>query len=199
VRTIGGVDVVFSDGKARAAIAVLSYPDLAPIEGAIAEVAIEFPYVPGLLSFCEGPAILSAWKKLRTKLDLLIFDGQRVAHPRGMGIAAHMGLWLERLSIGVAKSRLYGNHATPVLNRGTDADLRDERDPTCVIGAVLRTRTNVKPVYVSPGHLIDVAHAIEFALRCCTKYRVPEPIRWAHKLAGGENLPTAGNNQTQLF
>jgi deoxyribonuclease V len=105
-----------------------------------------------------------------------------------MGIAAHMGLWLDCPSIGVAKSRLYGRHALPGRSRGEAAELFDEHEPSRVIGAVLRTRANVKPIYVSPGHLIDVAHAVEFALNCCTRYRLPEPTRFAHRVAGGEAL-----------
>ena len=112
-----------------------------------------------------------------------------------MGIAAHVGLWFERPSIGVAKSRLYGHHGEPGPKRGDSAELQDERDPTRVIGAVLRTRVNVKPVYVSPGHLIDVPHALEFALNCCARYRLPEPIRWAHKVAGGEKPPIEDNDE----
>lgn len=189
VRTVGGVDVGFKDGRVRAAVVVLSYPELAPIEGVVAEAKITFPYIPGLLTFREGPAILAAWAKLRGKPDLLLFDGQGIAHPRSMGIAVHIGLWLERPSIGVAKSRLYGRHASPGPNRGEAVELSDERDSSRVIGAVLRTRTNVKPLYVSPGHLIDVVHAVEFALGCCTRYRLPEPTRWAHRVAGGAELP----------
>lgn len=189
VRTVGGVDVAFKDDKAHAAIVVLTYPNLLPIEGVTDKTDIAFPYIPGLLTFREGPAILAAWRKLRTKPDLLLFDGQGIAHPRGMGIAAHMGLWFKRPSIGVAKSRLYGHHATAGLARGNLADLQDEHNLSRIIGAVLRTRTDVKPVYVSPGHLIDVPHTVEFTLNCCTRYRLPEPIRWAHKLASGERLP----------
>jgi len=199
VKTVGGVDVGFKDQEARAAIVVLSYPHLTSIESATAEEAITFPYVPGLLTFREGPAILVAWKKLRTKPDLLLFDGQGIAHPRAMGIAAHVGLWFERPSIGVAKSRLYGHHVAPGPDYGDVAELLDERDPARIIGAILRTRTNVKPVYVSPGHLIDVPHSIEFALRCCTRYRLPEPIRWAHKLAGGKRLSGQVNHNQGLL
>jgi deoxyribonuclease V len=126
--------------------------------------------------------------------DLLMFDGQGLAHPRGIGIASQMGLWLERPTIGVAKSWLYGRHTEPGLQRGDRADLYDEHVPDApdhikrIIGAVLRTRANTKPVYVSPGHLIDPPHAVEFVLRCCTGYRLPEPTRWAHRVAGGEKL-----------
>jgi len=189
VNTVGGVDVSIKHGRARAAIVVLRYPDLLPIEGTTAEAAVSFPYVPGLLAFREGPVILLAWEQLRIKPDLLMFDGQGIAHPRGIGIASHMGLWLRRPSIGVAKSRLYGHHAAPGPTRGEGAELWDDRDPTRLIGVVLRTRTRVKPVYVSPGHLIDVPHSADFTLRCCTRYRLPEPIRWAHRVAGGAQPP----------
>ena len=189
VRTVGGVDVGFKDERARAAIVVLSYPELTPIEGVAAEEEITFPYISGLLTFREGPTILKAWTKLKRRPDLLLFDGQGIAHSRSMGIAAHMGLWLGCPSIGVAKSRLYGRYIPPGPNRGEAAELFDEHDPTRVIGAVLRTRANVKPVYVSPGHLIDVAHAVDLVLSCCTRYRLPEPTRFAHRVAGGAELP----------
>src|SRR5512136_1432685 len=188
VSTIGGVDIGLQENTARAAIVVLSYPDLAPLEGVTADVPLVFPYVPGLLAFREGPAILAAWEKLHTPPDLLMFDGQGIAHPRGLGIASQMGLWLERPSIGVAKSRLYGHHAAPGAKRGDWAELHDERDPKKIIGAVLRTRARVNPVYISPGHLIDLPACIEFVLTCCGPYRLPEPTRWAHKVAGGEKL-----------
>jgi len=192
VSTIAGIDVGLKDTShtARAAIVVLSYPDLTPLEGVTADVPLVFPYVPGLLAFREGPAILAAWNKLHLQPDLLMFDGQGIAHPRGIGIAAQMGLWLDRPSIGVAKSRLYGRHSAPGPLRGDLADLVDERDPARVIGVVLRTRESINPVYVSPGHLIDLPHCVEFVLRCCTRYRLPEPTRWAHRLAAGEALPS---------
>lgn len=196
VTTVGGVDVGFAGEQARAAIVVLHYSDLTPLEGVTVRVELTFPYIPGLLAFREGPAVLAAWQQLRTKPDLLVFDGQGIAHPRGVGIASHMGLWLERPSIGVAKSRLYGRHAAPGLMRGDGAELRDELDPARTIGMVLRTRTEVNPVYVSPGHLIDIPHSVEFVLRCCTRYRLPEPTRWAHKVAGGEMLPTEVGQHT---
>jgi deoxyribonuclease V len=192
VSTIAGIDVGLKDASrtARAAIVVLRYPDLTPLEGVTANAPLVFPYVPGLLAFREGPAILAAWERLHLQPDLLMFDGQGIAHPRGIGIAAQMGLWLDRPSIGVAKSRLYGRHAAPGPRRGDLAHLVDERDPARVIGVVLRTRESVNPVYVSPGHLIDLPHCVEFVLRCCTRYRLPEPTRWAHQLAAGEALPS---------
>lgn len=199
VATIGGIDVDLEEDVARAAIVVLRYPDLSPLEGVTADAPLVFPYVPGLLAFREGPAVLAAWDKLQTRPDLLMFDGQGIAHPRGIGIASQMGLWLECPSIGVAKSRLYGSHADPGPRRGDSTELFDERDRSRVIGAVLRTRDRVNPLYISPGHLTDVLHSLEFVLKCCTGYRLPEPTRWAHKLGAGEKLPIDAGTQTRLF
>lgn len=189
VKTIAGVDISLPGDIARCAIVVFDYPKLTPIEALTADVPLTFPYIPGLLSFREGPAVLATWEKLKRKPDLLMFDGQGIAHPRGIGIASQMGLWLERPTIGVAKSRLYGRHAEPGPHRGDQADLigKDGR----VIGAVLRTKDNVKPLYISPGHLIDVKHALEFTLACDGGYRLPETTRWAHRVAGGELFPTS--------
>lgn len=189
VSTVAGIDVSVKGGIARAAIVVLRYPDLEPIEGVTAEANATFPYVPGLLTFREGPVILNAWERLRSKPDLLLFDGQGIAHPREMGLAAHVGLWLDRPSVGVAKSRLYGMYEPPGPNRGDRADLLDEKNPKQIVGSVLRTRNNVKPVFVSPGHRIDVEHATAFTLACCTRYRLPETTRWAHHTAGGGKPP----------
>jgi deoxyribonuclease V len=197
VDTIGGVDVSIKGEFTQAAIVVLRFPDLAPFEAALGETPLVFPYIPGLLAFREGPAILAAWHKLQNKPDLLMFDGQGIAHPRGVGIASHMGLWLERPTIGVAKSRLYGLHAEVGPKRGDRADLLDKN--TNVIGAVVRTREKTNPLYISPGHLMDVEHAVEFAMACCTAYRLPEPTRWAHKIAGGEKLPGEEAAQPRLF
>jgi deoxyribonuclease V len=197
VSTIGGVDVSIQGEFTRAAIVVLRNPDLTPIEAAVEDAPLVFPYIPGLLAFREGPAVLAAWHKLQNKPDLLMFDGQGIAHPRGVGIASHMGLWLERPTIGVAKSRLYGLHAEVGPRRGDRADLLDKSGN--VIGAVVRTREKTKPLYISPGHLMDVEHAVEFVMDCCTSYRLPEPTRWAHKVAGGEKLPGEDTQQPTLF
>jgi deoxyribonuclease V len=126
-----------------------------------------------------------------------MFDGQGIAHPRGIGIASHMGLWLERPTIGVAKSRLYGRHAEVGPGRGDRVDLFDNQGK--VIGAVLRTRERTNPLYISPGHLMNVEHATQFVMACTTGYRLPEPTRWAHKVAGGEKLPGQGSEQPELF
>ena len=197
VTTIGGVDVSLKTESARAAIVVLRYPELTPLEGVLADAPLVFPYIPGLLAFREGPSVLAAWSKLQHKPDLLMFDGQGIAHPRGIGIASQMGLWLERPTIGVAKSRLYGRHEEVGLQRGDRADLVDNKGN--IIGAVLRTREKTNPLYISPGHLIDVEHATQFVLTCSTGYRLPEPTRWAHKVAGGEKLPDEDSNQPRLF
>ncbi len=189
VQSVGGVDIGLGEETARAAIVVLSYPDLAPVEAVTAEVPLVFPYIPGLLAFREGPAFLAAWEKLQHRPDLVMFDGQGIAHPRGIGIAAQMGLWLARPTIGVAKSRLYGRHAEPGPNKGDFTLLYDQRRPDQVIGAVLRSKEKTNPLYISPGNLMDVPHAIEFVKNCVTGYRLPEPTRWAHKVAGGESLP----------
>lgn len=197
VNTIGGVDISIKTESARAAIVVIRYPDLRSIEAVVAEAPLVFPYIPGLLAFREGPAIVAAWGKLQNKPDMLMFDGQGIAHPRGIGIASQMGLWLERPTIGVAKSRLYGRHQEVGPNRGDRTDLIGKNGT--IIGTVLRTRERTNPLYISPGHLIDVEHATEFVLACCTSYRLPEPTRFAHKVAGGEILSTESDQQPRLF
>jgi deoxyribonuclease V len=197
VSRIGGVDISIKPEIARAAIVVIRFPELTPIEAVTADAPLVFPYIPGLLAFREGPAVLAAWEKLYTKPDLLMFDGQGIAHPRGMGIASLMGLWLERPTIGVAKSRLYGKHAEVGVGRGDQADLLVRQGK--LIGTVLRSRERTNPLYISPGHLMDVRHATEFVLTCLAGYRLPEPTRWAHKIAGGGSLPEAPADQPTLF
>lgn len=191
--TIGGVDISLQPETARAAIVVIQYPELTPLEAVLADAPLLFPYIPGLLSFREGPAVLAAWAKLQNKPDLLMFDGQGIAHPRGIGIASQMGLWLDRPTIGVAKSKLYGRHADVGPLRGDKAELMDRKGN--LIGHVLRTKERTKPLYVSPGHLIDVEHATSFVLACGAGYRLPEPTRWAHKVAAGDNWPADGDDR----
>lgn len=197
VETIAGVDVSFQPDSARAAIVVIRYPDLAPLKAVTADAPLVFPYIPGLLAFREGHAVLAAWAFLKHKPDMLMFDGQGIAHPRGMGIASLMGLWLERPTIGVAKSRLYGRHAEVGPARGDRAELIGKGGG--VIGTVLRTRERTNPLYISPGHLMDVEHATKFVLDCTAGYRLPEPTRWAHKVAGGDKIPGQEGNQPSLF
>lgn len=194
VEAVAGIDVGFAGGKGHAAAAVLSFPDLQLLDNARVEMEISFPYIPGLLAFREGPVVLAALERLSVEPDLLICDGHGLAHPRRMGIATHVGVLLDVPSIGCAKSRLVGAHQEPGLSKGSYARLYDRAE---VIGAVVRTRDGVKPVYVSIGHRIDLEKAIEFALCCCTRYRLPDPIRWAHRLAS-EETPVQGQ-QLSLF
>ncbi|MBK8181924.1 MAG: deoxyribonuclease V [Candidatus Competibacteraceae bacterium] len=184
VRRVAGVDVGFeADGTVtRAAVAVLRYPELDVLESAIARRPTEFPYIPGLLSFRELPAVLDVLGQLRESPDLLLCDGQGVAHPRRFGIASHLGLLMDIPSIGVAKTRLCGQHDEPVNQRGAWTPLWANQ---AVIGAVLRTRPGVKPLYISPGHRISLETAIQWVMGCCTRYRLPETTRQAHRLASG--------------
>jgi deoxyribonuclease V len=195
VRTVAGVDVGMKGDVARAAVVVLSYPDLAPLEQSAAQEPATMPYVPGLLAFREAPAILAACQKLDIEPDLFIFDGQGIAHPRRMGIASHVGVILDKPSIGCAKSRLWGKHHEPATQAGSYVHLYDGEE---VIGAVLRTRNNVSPVYVSIGHRMNLETAIEYVLGCCAGYRLPEPTRYAHRAASGEQLSTSGDQQSFL-
>lgn len=167
--------------RVHAAVVVLGYRGLERIEARTHTRRLSFPYVPGLLSFREAPAILATFRRLRTRPDVLICDGQGLAHPRRLGLASHLGLWLGIPTIGCAKSLLVGEHEAVGEERGAAAPLVLDRE---AVGAVLRTRDGVKPVYVSPGHLIDTAAACDIVLGCCTRYRLPEPIRAAHHLAG---------------
>lgn len=184
VSNVAGIDIGFeNNGKVtRAAIAVLSFPDLAIVEQQVVRDNTRFPYVPGYLSFREVPAALIAFEKLKIIPDLLLCDGQGVAHPRRFGLACHLGLWTGIPSIGVAKSRLIGTHEDVGTEKGNWQALMDGDE---IIGAVLRTRSNVSPVFVSVGHKLDLPTAIDYTLRCTTKYRLPETTRWAHKLASG--------------
>lgn len=195
VRTVAGVDVGMKGELARAAVVVLSYPGLAPLAQSVAEAPVLMPYIPGFLSFRESPAIIAACEKLALEPDLFIFDGQGVAHPRRLGIASHVGLILDKPSIGCAKSRLCGTHHEPAAEAGSYVHLYDGDD---VIGAVLRTRDNVSPVYVSVGHRIDLETAIEYVLGCCKGYRLPETTRYAHRVASGEESLTEAE-QPSLF
>lgn len=181
VRTVAGVDVSFGKGVAHAAIAVLSYPDLRLLDKAVGQAPVTFPYVPGLLTFREGPSVLNALEKLTTWPDLLVFDGQGVAHPRRIGLAAHMGVILDHPSVGCAKSRLIGTHEEPGQVVGDWVPLTDEGE---IIGAVVRSRSKARPLFVSIGHRVDLSTAIAVVLACTRGYRLPETTRLAHKLAG---------------
>ncbi|MBI2152388.1 MAG: endonuclease V [Candidatus Rokubacteria bacterium] len=180
VRLVAGADCAFSadGGTIFAGIAVVALPGLDPVATAWAKGRVTFPYVPGYLSFREGPVFLRAARRLRVRPDLWLFDGQGIAHPRGFGLAAHLGVLLDRPSVGCAKSRLVGEHVEPPPGRGGWAPLMFGGRR---VGAVLRTRDHVRPLYVSVGHRISLAAAIRWVLACCA-YRVPEPIRLAEQL-----------------
>ncbi len=183
--TIAGVDVGFEDqGQvARAAVVVLDFPALTLRHQVLARKVVTFPYIPGLLSFREVPAILEALAQLEKWPDVLLVDGQGIAHPRRLGIASHLGVWCDVPTIGVAKSRLVGQHAPVAENVGAWQPLYEGRE---VIGAALRTRAGVKPVYVSIGHRVSLETAIDLVMHCTRGYRLPEPLRLAHHLASVE-------------
>jgi deoxyribonuclease V len=180
IHCVAGVDASYYQELVYAAVAVLDFPNLKPIEQAVIEIPLSFPYIPGLLSFREAPGILAALEQLSIKPDVLIVDGHGLAHPRRFGLACHLGVWLDIPAIGCAKSILVGESAplgtkassTALLTSGTE-----------VLGIALRTRTRVKPVYLSIGHRMDLMSAIEIILACTKSYRLPEPSRQAHFLA----------------
>jgi len=179
IQTIAGADISFNkySDVLYAAIVVLSFPALETIDEVGVVATSTFPYVPGLLSFREAPPLLEAWKKLRTRPDLLVCDGQGIAHPRRLGIASHIGLWLDVPTIGCAKSVLVGRFEEPGIERGSWSPMLHRDEP---IGAALRTQNKVQPVYVSPGHKSDIESAVNVLLTCDGGYRIPEPTRRAH-------------------
>ena len=185
VRYVAGVDCGFPgehEGKVtRAAVAVLSYPELELHEQSIIERPTDFPYIPGFLSFREAPAVLEALARLKTRPDLLIVDGHGYAHPRGFGIACHIGVESGLPSIGAGKSLLVGEYSMPGEKAGSRQPLRYKGE---TVGAVLRTRDGVAPLFVSSGHKISLDSAVEWVLDCCRGYRLPETTRWADGLAG---------------
>ncbi len=192
-KLIAGLDCGFSeDGKKiTAAVIVLRVGDFEIVETASATRKVNFPYIPGLLSFREGPVCIAAVGKLKTEPDLFLVDGQGIAHPRRLGLASHLGLFFNKPTIGCAKSRLTGSFEEPPLEKGGFSLLKDRRfTPETnrksadqeIIGAVVRTRTNVKCVFISAGHKCTLQEAIDITLACTTKYRLPEPTRLAHQL-----------------
>ena len=180
VKTVAGIDVGIKGDMACAAVVVLNFPGLDIAAQSTATRRVTCPYIPGLLSFREGPVILDALDRLEHKPDLLIFDGQGIAHPSRLGIASHIGLLSDLPSIGCAKSRLCGQYQEPGVERGSHVLLMDHGE---AIGAIVRTRTNVKPVFVSIGHRVDLQTCIDVVLACCRGYRLPETTRLAHRLA----------------
>ena len=181
VRLVAGVDVSVKENTSQAAVVVLSFPDLQIVETVLAHRPTPFPYIPGLLSFREGPVLEEAFEKLQREPDVFIFDGMGIAHPRRIGIASHMGLWLQKPTIGCGKTLLIGRFGELPDEKGAYSNLVDKGQ---VIGVALRTRAGTKPVYISPGHLADLPTSIDLVMRCTPKYRLPEPIRAAHNAAG---------------
>jgi len=188
LRLVAGVDAGFeAEGTIiRAAVVVLRLPDLLPVDYALVRQPVTFPYVPGLLAFREAPAIIAAISRLRTSPDLIICDGHGIAHPRRCGIACHIGVLLDRPTIGCAKHRLSGQFTPPPAERGARQPLYDGDEQ---IGWVLRTRATAQPVFVSPGHRVSLDRSPELVMACTTRYRLPETTRFAHRLASDHQLP----------
>lgn len=193
IKTIAGADISFNkfSRTVYAGLVVLALPSLDVIEEVCVVSETSFPYVPGLLSFREAPSVLEAWAKLKTEPDAVMFDGHGIAHPRRVGIASHVGLIIGRPTLGCAKSVLVGKYEEPERERGAWTEMIDKGE---TIGAALRTKTNVQPIFVSVGHMIDLAGAINLTLQCDGGYRQPEPTRRAHHLVNalrrGERQPT---------
>jgi len=174
---IAGADVTYYQNKMIAGVIIFEFPNLKIIEKQSFISSINFPYIPGLLTFREGPSLLEAFKKIKIAPDVILFDGQGIAHPRRMGIATHLGLFLNRPTIGCAKSRLSGKYTSVGEQKGDYTPLKEGEE---VLGVVLRTRKGVKPIFLSPGHKIDLPNSIEIVLKCIVKYRLPLPVREAH-------------------
>lgn len=181
LKTVAGVDVSVKNNVSQAAVVVLTYPELEIIETVRTQLPTTYPYIPGLLTFREGPVLEQAFLQLEHEPDVFIFDGMGQIHPRKMGIASHIGLWLDKPTIGCGKTHFVGDYQTPDVAKGSYSNLVYKGEQ---LGVVLRTRNNVKPVYISVGHRADIASAMELTLACTTKYRLPRPIRAAHKAAG---------------
>jgi len=189
-RFIAGVDIAVGKAgeMATGAVVILSYPEMELVEAKVVHGELNLPYIPGLLSFRESPLALAAFEKLTVTPDLILVDGQGIAHPRRMGLASHLGLFLNTPTIGCAKSLLCGTHQTLGTEPGSYTEVTDNGE---TIGAALRTKLGVKPVYVSIGHKIDLENAIHWVLQCCRGYRLPEPSRLAHLAAGGSLKPVS--------
>lgn len=181
IKRIAGADISFSkkSDKAYTAVIVFSFPELEILEEQYAIGRLIFPYIPGLLTFREGPLLIETFKKIKIEPDVIIFDGQGIAHPKRLGLATHIGILLDKPTIGCAKSKLIGTYQEPEREKGSYTFLEDDGE---IIGAVLRTRENVSPVFISPGYRIDLRESIEIVLKCLGGYRLLEPTRQAHIL-----------------
>lgn len=173
---IAAADAAFANDRVIAVVTLYKYLELKYIQNAFSIEKSQFPYIPGMLSFREGHAIVNAIRRLDEKPDLILFDGQGIAHPNGIGIASHIGVILNIPTIGCAKSRLIGEFKEPDITKGSWTYLYFKE---MKVGAVLRTKSNVKPVFVSPGHMIDIESSVEIVMKCVSKYRIPEPLRTA--------------------
>lgn len=180
IRIIAGVDASFISDQIIAVVSTFQYPEMKYLEDAYFVGMVKFPYMPGMLSFREGPAIISAIKKLAFKPDVILFDGHGIAHPKFIGIASHLGVILNISTIGCAKSCLVGEYKEPGLKKGEWTYLYYK---AIKVGAVVRTRDSVKPLFVSPGHKIDIESSIDIVLKSVLKYRLPEPLRRADRLS----------------
>ena len=180
INTVAGVDVSVKGGLTCACVVVLSYPDLELIETVCARQPTSYPYIPGLLTFREGPALESVFRKMKNEPDVFIFDGMGQMHPRRMGIAAHLGLWLGRPTMGCGKRHFIGEYQQPGNEKGCMSTVTYQGQR---VGVVLRTRPNVKPIYVSVGHMADIESGVQLVLSCTAKFRLPLPIRLAHRAA----------------
>ena len=198
VHHIAGVDMAINEenGMAHAAVVLLTYPDLEIKERHIYEEPIRMPYIPGLLSFREAPCVLGAFQKLRQRPDLVMVDGMGIAHPRRIGIASHLGLWMNLPTIGCGKSRLTGTYDQQALGEeaGSWVSLKYKKE---VIGAVVRTRTRVNPLFISTGHMISLETSIKYVLACGRGYRLPEPTRQADKLSKDKSWKEEDEKDTQ--
>lgn len=184
MKYIGGVDTASKGVLFVACVAVFSYPELKLIEETFAFQKIKFPYIPTFLAFREMPVILAAYKKLKTKPDILLVDGQGISHPRFCGIATHLGVQLNKATIGCAKSPLFGNYSMPSPEKGNWTPIEYNGR---ILGIVLRTRTNIKPLFVSPGNLVNLDDCIKYVIGATKNFRIPEPIRYTHRRVN-ENL-----------
>jgi deoxyribonuclease V len=190
-RFVAGVDAAFSADRVFAAACLFLFPGLSPLEQETTAQKISFPYVPGFLSLREGPAILAALERLPHKPDLILVDGQGIAHPRGFGIASYIGVLTGIPAIGCAKSRLIGEYDEPGKKKGSWSPLEFDGE---IVGAVLRTRDDTRPLFISPGHKTDLKTAIRFTLACTGNYRIPEPLRCADMLSKEMKKMNSGSN-----
>lgn len=197
-KLIGGADISFNkhEEQVYAGIIVLAYPSMKIVSQVAVKAFTKFPYISGLLAFREIPALLKAWEQLQQKPDVMILDGQGIAHERGVGIATHFGLLTDIPAIGCAKSKLYGNYRQLENERFAVSPLLKKEE---TIGFALRTKVNCKPVYISPGHKVSIAQSLEIVKNCSLKYRIPEPTRLAHLLVNEARVKDMENKQTKLF